>query len=74
MITPVHLGFIFGGIPEGFAFILWLIVNILATMKTIQSTEGTAVPVWLAFIWLVPCLGGVLALVAIKRPPKGIDP
>lgn len=74
MTTPVHLGFVFGGIPEGITFILWLIVNILATMKTIQSTEGTAVPVWLAFIWLVPCLGGLLALIAIKRAPKGIDP
>jgi hypothetical protein len=43
-----------------------------ATSRAIKYTEGAATPVWLAFIWLVPCLGACLALFAIskQKPPS----
>jgi hypothetical protein len=64
------LGFIFGGIPEGIlGLFLFLWASIWATRKVIANLEGAAVPAWLAFIWLVPCLGAVLALVAVKKKP-----
>jgi len=48
-----------------------------ATRRVIDNSQGAAVPAWLAFIWLVPCLGGILALVAVKKKPAElfqIDP
>ena len=75
MTTSISLAFIFGGIPEFFlGGFLYVIVSILATIKVLQEAKGAAVPVWLALIWLVPCLGGILALIAVKRAPKGLDP
>jgi len=71
------LGFIFGGVPEGIFFILYLVGSIWATSRAINYTRGPAMPIWLAFIWLVPCLGAFLALLAIKRetpPPSGQPP
>ncbi len=62
------IGFIFGGIPEGIVgFVLWLFVSIMATRKAVRFTDGAATPVWLALIWLVPCFGGILALIGIRR-------
>jgi hypothetical protein len=40
-----------------------------ASARAINYTEGAATPVWLAFIWLMPCLGPVLALIAIRKAP-----
>lgn len=72
MTTPL-LGFIFGGIPEGFlGLLLFLVCSVLATRRVIDRLEGAAVPAWLAFIWLVPCLGGILALVAVKKKPADL--
>jgi len=75
MSTSIPLAFIFGGIPEFFlGGFLYIVVSILASIKVVQETKGSATPVWLAFIWLAPCLGGILALIAVKRTPKGMDP
>jgi len=64
------LGIIFGGIPEGiFGLFLFLWASIWATRRVVSNLEGAAVPAWLALIWLVPCLGGILALVAVKKKP-----
>ena len=62
------------GIPEGIFGIAWFIVTLLAIIKVIQETKDAATPLWLAFVIFVPCIGGILALVAVKRAPKGIDP
>ena len=70
--------FVFGGIPEGFfGIVLFIFCSVWATRRVIDNTQGAAVPAWLAFIWLVPCLGGILALVAVKKKPAEtlqIDP
>lgn len=63
------LAFIFGGVPEGILFLFYVAGNVWASARAINHTQGAATPVWLAFIWLVPCIGGILALVAIRRPP-----
>ncbi len=63
------LGFIFGGIPEGIGLVLYILGSIWATRRVITSLEGAAVPAWLAFVWIVPCLGAFLALIAVKRVP-----
>ena len=55
----------------GVSTIAWIIVSIFATLKTVRHTEGAATPLWLALIWLVPCLGGILALLFVKaKGPK----
>ena len=61
------LGFIFGGVPEGIAFILYIMTGIFATMKAIRYTSGAATPLWLALIWLAPCIGAILAFIGIRR-------
>lgn len=69
MTTPC-LGFIFGGIPEGFfGIFLFILCSVMATRRVIANLDGAAVPAWLAFIWLAPCLGGILALIAVKKKP-----
>lgn len=66
-LIPV-LGFIFEGL--GFFVIPHLVGAIWASGRAIKYTSGAATPVWLAFIWLVPCIGPILALFAIpKHPP-----
>ncbi len=70
----VLFGFIFGGVPEGIGLVLYLWVNIWATLRTVNFTQGAATPAWLALIWLVPCLGGVLALIGVKKRPLDAPP
>ncbi|RFC43111.1 MAG: hypothetical protein DVB23_002788 [Verrucomicrobia bacterium] len=76
--TMPLFGFIFGGIPETFfGMVLYILCCVLATRRVIDNLDGVAVPAWLAFIWLVPCLGGILALVAVRKKPtepSRIDP
>tara|TARA_R110002096_G_scaffold435701_2_gene662184 strand:+ start:4407 stop:4655 length:249 start_codon:yes stop_codon:yes gene_type:complete len=47
--------------------IVWIVAGIFATMKAIRYTSGAATPLWLALIWLVPCLGAILAFIGIRR-------
>ncbi len=61
------MGIIFGGVPEGIAFLLYIVTGIFATMKAVRYTSGAATPVWLALIWLVPCVGAILAFIGIRR-------
>lgn len=68
------LGFIFGGIPEGFLGLLWLVANLLATRRVITHLKALPMFGWLVVIWGVPCLGGLIALVAVrKQPPSTIE-
>jgi len=54
--------------------LLQVIGGIIATRRVVASLEGAAVPAWLAFIWLSPCIGIILALVYVKKkPPTSIQ-
>lgn len=53
----------------GFLAIPHLAGAVWASARAINYTEGAATPVWLAFIWLMPCLGPILALIAIRKTP-----
>jgi hypothetical protein len=68
------LGFIFGGIPEGFLGLCWLVVNLVATRRVLTHLKAVPMFVWLAVIWGIPCLGGVVALFGVrKQPPTTIQ-
>jgi hypothetical protein len=64
------LALLFEGIlGSAFGIVLYLAGSIWASARAIHYTQGTATPVWLAFIWLVPCIGSILALIAIRKTP-----
>lgn len=64
------LAIIFGGVFESMLGILFYIVgSVWASARAINHTQGAATPLWLALIWLVPCIGAVLALIAIRKTP-----
>ncbi len=67
LLPSASLAFIFGGVPEGIGLIFYIWGSIWATKRVIGNLEGTPVPVWLALIWLIPCFGAIMALIAVKR-------
>lgn len=54
-------------VPTGIAFIVYVVTGIFATMKAVRYTSGAATPLWLALIWLAPCIGAILAFIGIRR-------
>ena len=69
MITPDPiLGFIFFGL-EGIPLIAGLALAVGSSIRVCKQAKGAAIPLWLVFIWLVPFLGAIVALIVVKRPP-----
>ena len=44
-------------------------LNIFASLKAIRYTTGAAVPLWVIVIWVIPVIGAITALIAIRRRP-----
>lgn len=56
----------FGAIVLGSIFLIGLIITVLGIRRAIQSTEGTALPVWILLIIIFAPVGGIIALLALK--------
>jgi len=67
--------------PSGLLNIFWeclpLINLVLAVMATVRCVkrgqQGLALVLWLIFIWLVPIIGSLVALYAIRRATPRVE-
>jgi len=48
-------------------FALWLVLAILAIRRAAKHTEGSATPLWILLVFLVPYFGAITTLACVKR-------
>jgi hypothetical protein len=48
-------------------FIVVLLPAMLATLRAARLASSTAMPFWIACIWLIPILGPAAAFVCVRR-------
>ena len=49
---------------------LYLVPAIWATIRVVRNRTGAAVPLWLILVWFLPLIGGLLALIIVRRREK----
>lgn len=49
-------------------FLVWLVLVVLAIRKAAKFTTGSATPLWILLVFLVPYLGAITTLACVKKP------
>jgi len=65
MIIPHILAF--GRLPSGpdiIALLTFLILPIWATILSLKSFRGAAIPLWILLSWLLPFIGAIITIIA----------
>jgi len=50
------------------------ILCVWATTRVTRRLSGSQATFWLFFIWIVPVLGPIFALIATRKAPQKIEP
>jgi len=48
---------------------VWAVLTILAIRKAAKHTRGSATPIWILLVFLVPILGAITTLLCIQPSP-----
>ena len=53
--------------------VIFLVPAIWASIRVTRNRSGTALPLWLLFIWIVPLVGAIITLIVVRKPEKQIS-